>query len=65
MNWDRIEDNWTRFKDRAKQQWGKLTDDDLETIDGQRAHLEGVLERRYGYGKDQISREINIWLNRI
>lgn len=65
MNWERIEDDWTRFKARAKQQWGKLTDADLEAIDGQRGELEGTLERRYGYGKDQISREINIWLNRI
>jgi uncharacterized protein YjbJ (UPF0337 family) len=65
MDWERIEEDWARFKDRARQQWGKLTDDDLEAIDGQRAELEGVLQRRYGYGRDQISKEINIWLNRI
>lgn len=65
MNWERIEENWTRFRDTAKQQWGKLTEDDLEAIDGRRVQLEGVLQRRYGYGKDQISREINVWLNRI
>ena len=65
MNWERIEGDWTRFKERAREQWGKLTDDDLEAIDGQRVELEGILERRYGYGKDQISREINVWLNRI
>ena len=65
MNWERIEGDWIRFKERAREQWGKLTDDDLEAIDGQRVELEGVLQRRYGYGKDQISREINVWLNRI
>jgi uncharacterized protein YjbJ (UPF0337 family) len=65
MNWERVEDDWAHFKNRAKMQWGKLTEEDLEAIDGQRIELEGLLQRRYGYGKDQVSREIHVWLNRI
>jgi uncharacterized protein YjbJ (UPF0337 family) len=40
MNWDRIEGNWKEFKGEAKAQWAKLTDDDLNVIDGHREQLE-------------------------
>jgi uncharacterized protein YjbJ (UPF0337 family) len=36
MNWDQIEGNWKQFKGRAKQQWGKLTDDELDQLAGKR-----------------------------
>ena len=64
MNWDRIEGNWKEFKGKAKQQWGKLTDDDLTQIDGRREELSGRLQRHYGYGKDVADREIDDWVNR-
>jgi uncharacterized protein YjbJ (UPF0337 family) len=64
MNWDRIEGNWKEFKGKAKTQWGKLTDDDLNVIDGKREQLEGRLQQHYGYAKDQAKREIDTWLNR-
>jgi uncharacterized protein YjbJ (UPF0337 family) len=64
MNWDRIEGNWKEFKGRAKTQWGKLTDDDLNVIDGRRDQLEGRLQKHYGYAKDQAKKEIDNWLNR-
>jgi uncharacterized protein YjbJ (UPF0337 family) len=62
MNWDRIEGNWKEFKGKAKQQWGKLTDDDLSYIEGRRDELSGRLQQRYGYAKDQAEREIDTWL---
>jgi uncharacterized protein YjbJ (UPF0337 family) len=64
MNWDRIEGNWKEFKGKAKAQWGKLTDDDLNVINGSRDQLEGRLQKHYGYAKDQAKREIDSWLNR-
>ena len=36
MNWDRIEGNWKEFKGKAQQQWGKLTNDDLDVVEGKR-----------------------------
>jgi uncharacterized protein YjbJ (UPF0337 family) len=62
MNWDRIEGNWKEFKGKAKQQWGKLTDDDLSYINGRRDELSGRIQQRYGYAKDQADREIDTWL---
>jgi uncharacterized protein YjbJ (UPF0337 family) len=62
MNWDRIEGNWKQFKGKVHQQWGKLTDDDLDVIEGKRTELAGRLQERYGYAKDQAEREIDTWL---
>jgi len=64
MNWDRIEGNWKEFKGKAKTQWGKLTDDDLNVIDGKRDQLEGRLQKHYGYAKDQVKKEIDNWIDR-
>ena len=62
MNWDRIEGNWKTFKGQAKQQWGKLTDDDLSLIEGRRDELEGRLQNAYGYEKDRARSEVDSWL---
>jgi uncharacterized protein YjbJ (UPF0337 family) len=64
MNWDRIEGNWKEFKGKAQQQWGKLTDDELDQIAGRREELEGKLQKHYGYAKDKARVEVDTWLNR-
>jgi uncharacterized protein YjbJ (UPF0337 family) len=61
MNWDRIKGNWMQFKGRAKEQWGKLTDDDLDRIDGQREQLAGKIQETYGIGKDEAERQLSDW----
>jgi uncharacterized protein YjbJ (UPF0337 family) len=48
----------------VKEQWGKLTDDDLDAIDGKQEQLEGKLQQRYGYQKDQVRKELNDWFGR-
>jgi uncharacterized protein YjbJ (UPF0337 family) len=63
MDWNRVEGNWKQFKGKVKEQWGKLTDDDLNTINGRREQLEGKLQQRYGYAKDQARRDIDDWIN--
>jgi uncharacterized protein YjbJ (UPF0337 family) len=42
---------------------GQLTDDDLAKVNGNREQLEGVLQQRYGYGKDKAKAEIDQWSN--
>jgi uncharacterized protein YjbJ (UPF0337 family) len=64
MNWDRIEGNWKQFKGQAKEQWGKLTDDDLDVIAGRRDQLEGLIQERYGYARDQVKTEVDRWFSR-
>lgn len=61
MNWDIIKGNWTQFKGKVKEQWGKLTDDDLARMDGNRDQLVGVLQEKYGIAKDEAERQIKDW----
>jgi len=58
MYWDQVKGNWKQFKGQVKQQWGKLTDDDLTEIDGKREELVGRLQSRYGYEKDHAEKEL-------
>jgi uncharacterized protein YjbJ (UPF0337 family) len=64
MQWDRVEGNWKQIKGKVKEQWGKLTDDDLDVIAGKQDQLEGRLQQRYGYAKDQATKEVNDWYGR-
>ncbi|MFG1461799.1 CsbD family protein [Xanthobacter sp. DSM 24535] len=61
MNWDRIEGNWKQFTGNVKTQWGKLTDDDIAEIKGNREILEGKLQERYGLAKDEVKRQVDSW----
>ena len=65
MNWDRVEGNWMEFKGKAQKQWGKLTSDDMDVIEGKRKELAGRLQQRYGYAKDQAEKEIDTWLKDV
>lgn len=65
MDWDRIEGNWKTFKGQAKTQWGKLTDDDLDVVEGRREELEGKLQSQYGYEKDRARTEVETWLSKL
>jgi uncharacterized protein YjbJ (UPF0337 family) len=61
MNWDTIEGQWTQFKGKVKEKWGKLTDDDLAQIAGKREQLEGKIQERYGQAKDVVEKEVDEW----
>lgn len=64
MNWDQIEGHWTEYKGKAKQQWGKLTDDELDVIEGRREELSGRIQAAYGKTKEEADREIDAWCNK-
>lgn len=59
MNWDYIKGNWKEFKGKARQQWGRLTDDELDIIDGKREELIGKIQQKYGIAKDEAEREVS------
>ena len=61
MNWDRIQGNWKQVVGRAKAQWGKLTDDDLDVVAGRREQLAGKIQERYGIAKDEVDKQIADW----
>ncbi len=58
MNWDTVKGDWKQFKGKVKEQWGKLTDDDLNRIEGKRDQLAGAIEKRYGIAKDEADRQV-------
>ncbi|WP_300004325.1 CsbD family protein [uncultured Cedecea sp.] len=61
MNQDRISGNWKQFKGKVKEQWGKLTEDDLNVVEGKRDQLAGRIQERYGYTKEQVEKEMKDW----
>jgi uncharacterized protein YjbJ (UPF0337 family) len=65
MDWNRIEGNWKQFRGNAQQQWGKLTDDDMDRIEGRRTELAGRLQERYGIAREEADRQIDDWLKRL
>jgi uncharacterized protein YjbJ (UPF0337 family) len=58
MNWDRVEGNWKQIKGKVKERWGKLTDDQLDVIEGKQDQLCGILQECYGISKDEADRQI-------
>ena len=59
MNWDQIEGKWKQMKGGVKEQWGKLTDDDVDRIEGNRQEFAGVMQEKYGMAKDQAEKEFD------
>ncbi len=65
MNWDRIKGRWQQARGRVREQWGKLTDDDLDIIAGKRDQLVGLLQERYGATRDEVEREVREFESRL
>ena len=58
MDWNIVEGNWKQFKGKVKAQWGKLTDDHLDVIAGNRDQLAGKIQETYGITKDATEQQI-------
>ena len=61
MNWDRIEGNWKQLAGKVKEQWGKLTYDQLDMVSGGRDKLVGKIQECYGVVKYEAERQVNYW----
>jgi uncharacterized protein YjbJ (UPF0337 family) len=62
MNEDQIRGNWLQFKGKVKEKWGKLTDDDLDVIEGRSEQLIGKLQERYGIAKQEAEKQFKDFL---
>jgi uncharacterized protein YjbJ (UPF0337 family) len=62
MNREVLQGRWLQLSGELKKQWGKLTDDDLKQIEGQRDKLEGILRQRYGYSTAKAEKEVDSFL---
>ena len=64
MNKDTLQGKWKEMKGRVKEQWGRLTDDDLDKIEGKSEQLTGLLQQRYGYAREKAEEEYNRFAER-
>jgi uncharacterized protein YjbJ (UPF0337 family) len=61
MNWDQAKGQWTQMKGAVRKQWGKLTDDDIDVIAGERERLVGKIQERYGIAKEDAENQVAGW----
>jgi uncharacterized protein YjbJ (UPF0337 family) len=61
MNWEQIQGQWKQLKGKLKMKWGRLTDDDLDVIAGQKDILVGKIQERYGLKKEEALRQVEEW----
>jgi uncharacterized protein YjbJ (UPF0337 family) len=64
MNRDQLQGQWMQLKGAARAAWGRLTDDDLDLIQGNAEKLIGRVQERYGYEREQAEREVDRFLSR-
>lgn len=58
MNWDIANGQWKQFRGQVQEQWGKLTNDDLDQIEGKRDQLLGAVQKRYGIARDEAEHQV-------
>ena len=59
MKWYEIAGDWQQFTGMVKEKWSKLTDADLTTYSGNREQLVGILQKKYGYAREEAEKQIN------
>lgn len=65
MNKNVIQGQWAQIKGKVKEQWGKLTDDDLDTINGQAEQLAGRIQERYGIAQEDARSQVDAFTQRM
>jgi uncharacterized protein YjbJ (UPF0337 family) len=64
MNADQMKGKWKQLTGSVKERWGKLTDDEVARIDGQREQLVGKIQGRYGIAKEEAEKQVAEWADR-
>ncbi len=62
MNWDQVEGNWTQMRGKIRENWGRLTDDDLEQAKGSKDQLVGTVQAKYGLTKEKARDQVDEFL---
>ncbi len=65
MNRNEMKGNWRQLKGNVQEKWGKLTDDDMDQIEGQREVLVGKIQERYGKTEAEASEEVDDWFDHM
>lgn len=59
MNWDQVKGNWRQMTGSVKENWGKLTDDEIQQAEGNYDQLVGKIQERYGIEKAEAKRQVD------
>ena len=62
--WEKFKGSWNQTKGAVKEQWGKLTEDDLLEIEGRRDQLVGKIQTRYGITREEAEAQVSGWEQR-
>ena len=62
MNSDQLKGKWKQMKGSVKERWGRLTDDDVDIVNGQSDQLVGRIQERYGVAKEEAQRQVDEWV---
>jgi uncharacterized protein YjbJ (UPF0337 family) len=65
MKWDTVEGSWKEFKGRVREQWGRLTNDEVDVIAGRRDKLVGKLQEHYGISREEAERQVREWTDML
>ncbi|MEC9345033.1 MAG: CsbD family protein [Pseudomonadota bacterium] len=61
MKHEELKGKWNQLKGKVKEQWGELTGDDIDKIDGRHDQLVGRIQERYGKTRETAEREVEEW----
>jgi uncharacterized protein YjbJ (UPF0337 family) len=61
MNSDQAKGKWKQLKGSVKERWGKLTDDDIDVINGQQDQLVGKIQEAYGIAREEAQKQVDQW----
>jgi len=65
VNQDILQGKWKQARGQVKQQWGKLTDNQLDRIEGRSEELVGLVQEAYGYSRERAQKEVDDFTHRL
>ncbi|WP_418593228.1 CsbD family protein [Ponticoccus sp. (in: a-proteobacteria)] len=65
MNWDQIQGKWTQLKGKAREEWGELTDNEIQEARGEREQMLGLIQEKYGRTREEAERELSRWQTKL
>ena len=61
MNWGQVESRWKQLTSSAKENWSKLSEDDLQQISGKREQLAAKIQESYGITRREAEKQVWDW----
>ena len=63
--WNKVQGNWKQFKGSVQERWGKLTNDEVDQLNGEREQLVGKIQEKYGIAQEEANKQIDEWADKL